>query len=226
VQVIKNSNSSQAAFSRLLRRGFMASSLCIAIVGCSGGQSRLAAPSYDPSGSAAKAMEIYDADHDGFIAGSELDKATGVKAAMKNVDKDGDGKVSEQEIADRIATWEATRLGMMTMTCEVTLNGGLLDGAIVTFVPEKFLEGIIEEAGGETSLVGMTGIRVPADKMSSPDLPPGVRLGMYQVKISKKQGDKELIPAIYNTETILGQEVAKDDPAIMNNRVQFNLRTK
>ncbi len=217
----------ETLLNRIAIGGLGATGLCLALMGCSGGsQSRIQAPGYNPSASAAQAMELYDKDGDGFIAGDELDKAPGIKAAIKNLDQDRDGKVSQQEIADRVDSWAKTGLGMMTLSCEVTLDGGLLDGAQVKFVPEPFLSNVILQAEGETSLVGTTNLRVPADKLPSPDMPPGIQLGLYQVQISKKQGDKELVPAKYNTETVLGQEVSRDDPAIMNNRVRFNLRSK
>ena len=45
--------------------------------------------------------------------------------------------------------------------------------------------------------------------MKTPDdSSPGVACGLYRVEISKLVGGKETIPAIYNTDTILGQEVA------------------
>lgn len=206
--------------------GLGTAGVCAALLGCSGGPGRLEAPSYNPSAAAAKAMEIYDKDGDGFVAGAELEQAPGLKAAIKNLDKDGDGKVSEQEIADRVDSWAKSGLGMITLSCEVTLDGGLLDGAKVKFVPEPFLSDVIQEAEGETSLVGTTNLRVPADKLPSPDMPPGIQFGLYQVQISKKQGDKELVPAKYNTQTVLGQEVSRDDAAVMNNQVRFNLRSK
>ena len=37
--------------------------------------------------------------------------------------------------------------------------------------------------------------------------PPGVACGLYRVEISKLVDGKETIPAIYNTETILGKDV-------------------
>ena len=81
--------------------------VCLAVgtitwAGCSGGTTTVAIPSFDPEGSAEKAMELYDTDGDGALSDSELDAAPGIKAAIRNLDSDSDGKVSSEEIAARI----------------------------------------------------------------------------------------------------------------------------
>ena len=76
-------------------------------------------------------MELYDTNHDGFLDAKELEKAPGLKAALKEVDADHDGKISQQEIADRIKYWADSRAGRIPMTCLVTRNGKALVGAKV-----------------------------------------------------------------------------------------------
>lgn len=198
--------------------------LCLA-VGCSGGSS-LEVPGYDPGGAASRAMKIYDKDGDGFVAGEELENAPGLKAAIKNLDSDDDGKVSQQEIADRVAAWAKMGLGVTMVKCLVTLDGAPLEGATIRFVPEEFMAGVIQEAVDVTTPVGSASPRIPKENRPSPDTPPGTQLGLYLVKISKEEGGKETIPAKYNTETILGQEVSNDDWAMLNNQVKFTLTTK
>lgn len=208
---------------------FVKSAVCLALVatvGCSGGPSRIDVPSFDASGSADRAMAAYDANNDGFLDANELGKAPGLKAGFGNVDADKDGKVTAQEIADRISFWLGTRVGLMTLSCEVTLDGAALDGAKIRFVPEEFLGDAIQESEDVTNMLGTANPRIPTDKRVSADMPPGIQMGYYRVEISKQQGGKELIPARYNSATILGQEVARDDPAILSNRVRFNLRSK
>jgi hypothetical protein len=226
VQVIKNSNSSQGAFSRLLRRGFMASSLCIAIVGCSGGPARLDVPDYDPTGSASKAMELYDISGDGLLDDGELEKTPGLRASVESTDANKDGKLSEQEISDRIAGWLQSKVGLIQISCQVTLDGEAIDGATVTFTPDAIFKGAIEQAEDVTSIVGIAAPRIPVERLPAPNSPPGIQLGYYTVQISKKAGDRELIPAKYNVESILGQEVARDNPAISSNRMRFTLTSK
>ena len=56
-----------------------------------------------------KAMEMYDTNKDGFLDAKELEQVPGLKAALKQVDTDHDGKVSQQEIASRIKNWAEDR---------------------------------------------------------------------------------------------------------------------
>jgi hypothetical protein len=209
-----------------LGKGLVVSALSAALVGCSGGPTAIQKPSFDPSGSAEKAMEIYDADKDGFIAGPELEKASSINGALKNIDKDLDGKVSEQEIADRINTWENLTIGLTNIYCEITLDGAPLGGASIRFVPEEFMGGAIEEASDITGFTGIASPIIPLEKRPAADIPPGLQIGFYKVTISKKDGDKELVPSKYNSETILGQQVAPDDPGVASGKVRFTLRTK
>jgi hypothetical protein len=46
------------------------------------------------------------------------------------------------------------------------------------------------------------------------------------VKVSKTVNGKETIPAIYNAETILGQQIAPDDPAFTNQRIKLDLKSR
>ncbi len=200
--------------------------LLVAIVGCSRGPARIEAPTFDPSGSAARAMDIYDKDGDGFVAVEELENAPGLNAAIKNLDTNKDDKVSEQEIAERVRAWQEQQIGLTMFNCDVTMDGQALEGATVTFEPEEFLGGAVQEAVDITSLVGSASPRIPKEKRPSPDSPPGMQAGLYKVRISKIVGGQETIPAQYNTETILGKEVASDDWALNNRQVSFNMKSK
>jgi hypothetical protein len=208
-----------------LGNGLAVTGVCAALAGCSGGPTKIDVPAYDPSGAASRAMELYDKNSDSFIDEKELALAPGLKAALKNFDSNKDGKLSADEIAARVAVWEKMSIGLMRVSCEVTLDGGLLNGATVQFIPEEFMQGELQEAS-DISHLGSASPTIPVEKRAAPDVPPGVQVGLYKVVISKKEGNKELIPSKFNTETILGQEVSPDDPAIRNNRVRFTLSTK
>ena len=54
---------------------------------------------------------------------------------------------------------------------------------------------------------------------------PGIYVGLYRVRISKKVDGKETIPARYNTKTELGREVATNIATIRAN-VMFRLKSK
>lgn len=151
-----------------------------------------------PDASAAdKAMELYDTNRDGFLDAKELEKAPGLKAALKQKD----GKISKEEIAERIKGWADSHFGRVRVPCRVTHNGIPLGGAKVTFVPETFLGGTLQPGSGTTSVTGDVNVSCA----SGADSPvPGLSLGFYRVEITKAG---ENIPAKYNTETTLGAEV-------------------
>jgi hypothetical protein len=150
-------------------------------------------------------MEMYDTNHDGLLDDKELDKVPGLKAALKRVDKDHDGKISEQELADRIKFWVNSRAGRVPVRVCVEHNGEPLVGAQVVLAPEKFLGAAILSGSGTTSEQGTASI-----SSMSPVNPKlrGVSPGFYRVEITKLGED---IPAYYNTETTLGAEASSDD---------------
>lgn len=201
-------------------------SLLAALAGCSGGPSRVQAPSISASGAASEAMTTYDKDGDGFIAGAELDAAPALKAAMATLDVDKDGKVSEDEIQQRIEAWQATGIGVMLISGSFKLDGKALTNAEVIFEPEAFLGGNLQAGVGEIDAAGTAIVTIPKDKRPAKDTPPGMPLGFYKVKVSKKPNGQETIPAKFNAETILGQEVSPDDPGIAGQKMRFELSTK
>jgi hypothetical protein len=67
---------------------------------------------------------------------------------------------------------------------------------------------------------------VPLEERPSSDTPAGLALGLYRIRVSKMVDGKETIPARYNTETTLGQEVSMDDPAVASQRVRYDLKSK
>jgi hypothetical protein len=192
--------------------------------GCSSGPSAIEAPDFDPDGAAEQAMELFDKDGDGFIAGAELDATPGIKAAMKTIDGNSDGKVAADEIVARIEAWETRGLGLMDCACKITLDGRPLDGATVTFEPEPFLSDVSMEAVGNVS-GGVASLTIPKEKRVPADAPAGMRVGLYRVRVSKLVNDAETIPAKYNVETILGQQVSADEPAIAGQRLAFELKS-
>jgi hypothetical protein len=106
-----------------------------------------------------------------------------------------------------------------------TLDGRPLSGAEVIFEPESFLGEDIKAAVGE-STSGLATVTVPKDQRPMKDTPPGLQPGLYRVRVSLKKAGQETIPAKYNTETTLGQEIAPDDPAVAGQKVRFDLTTK
>ena len=200
--------------------------LALSICGCSSGPTKVEAPLIDPDSAAAQAMETYDTSGDGFVAGDELKNAPALRSAMETLDTDKDGRVSEKEIAERIRFWQSTRVGLGSVRCKVTLNGQPLEGAVVTFEPESFLGDEVLEAMGTTNFRGGVSPSIPKENRPHKDTPPGIQFGLFKVKISKLADGQETIPAKYNTETTLGQQVSRDEPSMLERRVIFKLKSK
>jgi hypothetical protein len=154
-----------------------------------------------------------------------LEHAPALKAALPRLDANGDQGVSADEIAARVNAWKAMRTGVMSFGFKVTLNGRPLPGATVTFQPDEILGNDIKPASCTLNSFGGGGATVAKDERATPESPPGMYLGFYKVKVSKIVNGKEMIPAKYNEQTILGQEVAADVPEIANNRVVYALTT-
>jgi hypothetical protein len=165
---------------------------------------RLMPPLIDAKAAGAKAIEMFDANKDGKLSGKELDKCPGLKAALAEVDPNGQGEITADMIAKRIQAWIDTKLGRASVACTVLHNGKPMDGASVRFVPEKFLGKNMTVGSGKTDKNGVAMISI---EISGPQDLPGVAPGLYRVEITK---DGEKIPAKYNTKTTLGQEIAMD----------------
>jgi hypothetical protein len=199
--------------------------LTLAITSCSRGPGRIAQPTINPSAAGRGAMDEYDTNHDGIVSGDELNSAPALKAALPRLDANGDNGVSAEEIGERVKAWKAMRTALASVRCQVTLDGRPLAGAQVVFEPEPFLGEQIKKASGTTNQLGDAAPTIADEDKPDPKLPGGVHFGLYKVRISKLTNGREIIPARYNTDTILGQEVAYDDPAIKNNNMAFALKS-
>jgi hypothetical protein len=165
---------------------------------------------YDPAASAKKAMELFDTNKDGIISGDELSKTPGLAASLAVLDTDRDRGVAPEQIEKRIKFWIKSKIGRQPVSCTVYRNGQPLANANVKFVPEPFFPEIKDIGEGKTSDYGMAMVTWPTTQGPN-GLPPGIGPGMYRVEITK---DGETIPAKYNTETILGQEISEGNPDI------------
>jgi hypothetical protein len=180
---------------------------------------RIHPPSINASAAGAKAIEMYDTNKDLKLSEAELDKCPGLKAARSKVDPGGEG-VTAEAIVHRIKMWQESRLGRMSLSCTVTRNGKGFAGAEVKFIPERFL-GLDDPkwiGTGTTDQNGMLMISVPTS--GKREDPPGIPPGFYRVEITKPGLN---VPPKYNTETVLGQEVAHDAAGIMEG-IRFDLK--
>lgn len=192
--------------------------------GCSSTPARLTGPSLSPTAIAAQAIEQYDANHDGTIEGAELDKVPALKNSLAKLDKNGDQKISAEEIAAEVQNWKDNKYPVLQFTCAVTLDGKPLSNATVTLVPEKFMGADAKPAQGLTNMEGQARLGTEGLERNGVNLV-GVYCGFYKVEISKKEGGAELVPARYNTQTELGQEVGLDEPRLTEG-LTFDLHSK
>jgi hypothetical protein len=170
-------------------------------VGCS--KSGLTVPKVDAEAAAKQALAEYDRNHDNYLDAEELERCPALKHCLKAADKDRDGRLSRQEIADHIATYYQTATARIVISCQVRLNGKPLPGARVTYVPEKFLGPDIKPASGVSDRTGRLDLQTEGSET------PGMHCGLFRVQISKKDASgRELLPKRYNTATTLGREVA------------------
>jgi hypothetical protein len=127
----------------------------------------------------------------------------GLLSALKRADKNSDGRLSADEIADRLAFFHQQGM-QMDVAVEVTLGGRPLGGATVTLVPEKFMGPSVKPASAVTDEAG-AGVFTTEGAGGEPVAP-----GYYRVRVSKNVQGRELIPPKYNTKTVLGQEIVPD----------------
>ena len=154
------------------------------------------------------AIKQYDANKAGTNSADELKKNPALKAEFKKV---GSDNVAAEKIAARIQSWLDSPEGVKSVHCAVRLNGRPLAGATVTFIPEEFLGVKLPTASATTDPRGKA---VMSAAGSPPERLGVIFCGFYRVEISKKEGGAETIPAKYNTQTTLGQEVAQDADGI------------
>ena len=183
--------------------------------GCSDTPQRVHPPSIDADAAGLAAVEQYDSSGDGKIDADELGRTPSLRRALGRLDTDNDGAVSAAEISARIRNWQESKIGLTQVSCQVNYNGQPLQGATITFEPEEFLGGSIKACAGKTGKEGNTMLSIPGGLHDSPGGAaglPGGAPGFYRIKITSP--DIEL-PAKYNTDTVLGAEIANDAESVM-----------
>lgn len=193
--------------------------LLCTVIGCSGKPGRVSAPTI-PDDAGEQAVSKYDGNGNGAIDGDELVKVPALKATLKRVDKNGDGKVTAEEINERVAAWRKAGAGIMRVGVSVTRDGRPLSGAVVKLVPESFLGSAIKPAQATTRSNGNGFLEISRDPAEA-----GVQLGYYRVEVTQPgPGGQEQLPARFNVDTEYGAEVTLDDPTA--DRIVVNLTGK
>ena len=197
----------------LWRRLLLGTCFAVLTFGCGGGDRP---PNLSPEDAAKQAMAEYDKNGDGFLDAKELEHCPALKAALSTLDTNRDGKISAEEIAARLTFFKERNVGLFQPPCTVQLNGKPLEGATVTLVPEKFLVPAIKPAKGVSDRDGQVTLHPDGEERL------GTSWGYFRIEVSKKDGGgKETLPARYNTQTVLGHEVAPG----MRGGIVLNLTT-
>lgn len=162
---------------------------------------------------------MYDGDGDGFIDAEELEASPPLSAAQNTIDTNHDGRLSEDEILVRLEEWLNSEIALFTRACRVSLDGKPLADATVRFEPEAFLGDDFQVVEGPTSTWGNVKFNT-LPGMPIPGLPPG----LYRVRITKIVDGEQIIPAKYNEQTTLGQEIANGAKG-MERALEFQLKS-
>jgi len=175
-------------------------SLISLMLGC--GPSAPVVPKINAAASASAAMDEYDTNKDGFIDQAELKSAPSLKDAEKVIDSNSDGKLSRDEIEQRLNKYSTQGMALMSFSCSVTMNGAKKAEIEVEMVPEKFMLGSIKMGKGKTDANGMVRFKQEEQEFE------GVAPGFYKIKLIK-DGSLSL-PARFNANTAIGKEIALD----------------
>jgi hypothetical protein len=174
--------------------------------GCMNEPKRIVPPSINADSAGQEAIKMYDKNKDGKISGAEFDQVPSLLVSLPIIKSTKDKGITAAEITGRIKDWQKTKIGRVGgVNAVVTRNGKPLVGAEVKFVPEKFLGGSVPEckSASPTGADGSAEITEPVGVGEPRGVPPGY----YRVEITMPDGS---IPAKYNTQTILGEEVYPD----------------
>lgn len=200
--------------------------IALALFGCTRTPSRIQAPALDPAAASKKAFELFDDNQDGFLDEEELGDSPSLKKAVFSkgvfsrpvglIDENQDKKLSLDELTNRLKGMSTSRVGRMTVACSVARGNQRLSGVEVKFIPEPFMGDSFPTATGTTDVGGLARVAISEGE--------GMAFGFYRVELSRKnKAGKETIPARFNTETELGQEVSILAPEIREGVIVFQI---
>lgn len=173
------------------------------LTGCgkNSGEAPVEMPTYNADAIVAAALKQLDKNGNGTLEENELNDCPGLKAVLNEIDKNRDRKLNAEELRERFVRYDqgAEGGGPVSVGCQVTLDGPPLSGATVRFVPEPFMADVLKPAAGTTDDSGYVSLKL--EGQSAHGVPPG----LYKITVTRADGKP--LPARYNTNTIYGKEV-------------------
>ena len=178
--------------------------LCIGVClfsGCKSKKTGLEAPKFglSPEQTVEKILSEYDTNGDRALETTELTRSPSLKTLLVSMDKVKVGKITAEELLERIKLNQSSTIKAASIHCQVKLDGKDLADAVVTLTAESFHGPGIARVTGKTGADGRAELKAEGDD--------GVVNAFYRVSISKLVGGSETIPATYNSGTTLGAEV-------------------
>jgi hypothetical protein len=174
----------------------------LVLTGCEGSAPSLGSVSTSPDALVDRALSLYDTNKDGAIDETEVKASPALSSVLSRWDTNRDKRLSEDEMLPRMTILGQQGHVVMPAQVKVTRRGRTLSGVTVRYVPDPLL------GDGFTAGVGTT----DASGVATMDLVEGgqpgyagVHAGLYRVEVTGSG-----VPAQYNTNTTLGQEVALD----------------
>jgi hypothetical protein len=167
-------------------------------------------------------MKLYDANGDGTLDVKELKASPPLGNLLENLKTrfpDHPDSLTAADISGRLEEWVKSPATLFTGMAIVYLDGKSLEGATVAFEPEAFLGSSYHSHQGQTNAAGTAILDAELKDY------PGIYVGLYRVRISKKVDGTETLPARYNTQTELGRELAHDNRNTAKS-IMFSLQSK
>jgi hypothetical protein len=184
----------------------------ILLAGCSSQPGRVPVVDVDPWDAAGKAIKLYDSDGDGKLSEAELRSVPGIFKWKQLYDLDSDDFVTAAEIAARLEKWQADKLGLLSMSARVRLNGRPMPGVEVVLTAEPYLGDAVKSASGVTNAQGYTALSVSRDDLPQAIKDRGARIGgvypgTYKIAVSHP---RQRLPETSTDGLPLGDEIGLD----------------
>jgi hypothetical protein len=175
------------------------------LAGCTSSSTHLLeapSPKYDADAVAQAALTEFDKNSSGTLEPGELSACPALLQGFAAIDTNRDKRLSADELKQRVEAYAALASGSVPVGCIVTLDGKPLADAIVTFVPEACMGGVLKPATARTNVAGHCDEFTIDGKTYR-----GPGAGLYKIQVTK---DGVAIPARFNAQTMLGREVYPD----------------